>query len=218
MPRYLTEYQKQILSVLAEDGGFLTRRVTVAVRGNANLRHDSQMVRRELLELKHHGLVRELDNQKPVCWCRTAAGTASLAQGIVTGTAETRSGSGSEQRERVEPGPAEQDAPTSSVSSPLRRRAFYAISKPTFWQRLGFGECSEHWMEDVEGYAPAYLATSTITFLDWRDRLRVLISGKVMTASATKTDVVVARATTKSRFSVLPPNYRSPSPAPQERT
>jgi len=103
MPRYLTESQKPILAVLSEDGGFTTNRVAVMARGNANLRHKSQMVRRELLELKRLGLVRELDDQKPVAWCRTYAGTVSLAQGIVTGGEDPQ---GLREAEgRVEPGP-----------------------------------------------------------------------------------------------------------------
>jgi hypothetical protein len=52
--------------------------VTVELYGNANLRRDSQMVRLKLLDLMSDGLVRPLDDQKPIAWCRTKAGTEAL--------------------------------------------------------------------------------------------------------------------------------------------
>ena len=90
----------------------------------------------------------------------------------------------------------------------------YEAKPRTLWQRLGFGTCSTPDMddlEDVEGFAPAYLESVNISVLDWRDRLRVLVSGKVMVVIAAKTDVVVRRAMSRGKISVLPPNHPLPS-------
>ena len=86
----------------------------------------------------------------------------------------------------------------------------YEAKPPTLWQRLGFGTCLPPNMddlEDAEGFAPAYLETGVINVLDRWDRLRVLISGKVLVVVATKTDVIVKRAVSRSNVSILPPDY-----------
>lgn len=80
------------------------------------------------------------------------------------------------------------------------------------WQLLGFGECSNPnpWPDEMEGMAPAYLATNTLIHLDFWDRLRILLSGKAMVAASTKTDVIVKRAVSASNTSVLSPTYKIP--------
>ena len=79
------------------------------------------------------------------------------------------------------------------------------------WLALGFGACSNPnpWPDEMPGFAPAYVTVNTIAVLDWRDRLRVLLSGKLMVAASVKTDVMVGKAETASHVSVLPP-YSSP--------
>ncbi len=85
---------------------------------------------------------------------------------------------------------------------------FYKEERPTIWQRLGFGSCGTPDMddlEDAEGFVVSYLITGVIVVLDWRDRLRVLISGKIEIVAATKTDVIVSKTLSRSKVSVLPP-------------
>lgn len=66
----LSEYEKRVLAALPADGGLLTRDVAAKVRpwfGTSAHMH-SAAVRSWLLHLEHLGLVRRLDNEKPVCW------------------------------------------------------------------------------------------------------------------------------------------------------
>lgn len=80
--------------------------------------------------------------------------------------------------------------------------------KRTIWDRMGFGTCSAR-MEDEDhpDLAEAYISTDVYSRFDWKDRLRILFSGKVMVSLATKTSVIVEKAVSASKVSVLPPNY-----------
>lgn len=90
--------------------------------------------------------------------------------------------------------------------------------KPAFsiWRALGFGTCVAPRMEEFDEdtrFAPARFQTDTIIVLDWKDRLRVLVSGKVMCTVSTKTAVAVPPgAISHSAISVLPPYFK---PAPR---
>lgn len=88
--------------------------------------------------------------------------------------------------------------------------------KPTLWNRMGFNTCHAN-LEDADhpDLAEAYITTNVFTNFDWRDRLRILFSGKIMTAVATKTNIPVDTAISKSIVSVLPPNY--PLKKPKEK-
>jgi hypothetical protein len=91
--------------------------------------------------------------------------------------------------------------------------AGYKVEKPTIWQRLGFGNCDAPYFDDDqfgEGWAPGQISTSVYAVLDWRDRLRVLISGRIKTATAIKTDHVVVQSYSACNFSVLPPRTALP--------
>jgi hypothetical protein len=74
--------------------------------------------------------------------------------------------------------------------------AFYAPDTRNWWQRLlsrMFPARSVPIPEDLDGWAPSYMQTHVVATLDWRDRLRVLVSGKVHIQTNTKTDVPVGR-------------------------
>lgn len=68
----LSEYDKKILDALDTVGGFTTggvaRRVTPKF-GNNNRQH-SGAIRSWLVNLEKNGLVKRMDNQKPVCWIK----------------------------------------------------------------------------------------------------------------------------------------------------
>jgi len=63
--------------------------------------------------------------------------------------------------------------------------------------------------EDTEGFAPSYLVTSCVCQLDWADRLRVLVSGRLHVEIQTKTDVIVRRTQSQGTACVLPPSRAS---------
>lgn len=73
------------------------------------------------------------------------------------------------------------------------------------WKRLGFGRCKAYWPEDIEGYAPAWLGCDVYATFDWKDRLRILISGRVMVSCAIKTDVGVTKSQVRTSISVMRP-------------
>lgn len=69
----LTDWHRKILAELDAQGGFTTGQVAARVSPvfGHNRRTHSGAVRGWLLELKAAGLVREMDDQKPVCWVKT---------------------------------------------------------------------------------------------------------------------------------------------------
>jgi hypothetical protein len=80
---------------------------------------------------------------------------------------------------------------------------------PSFRQRLLwrlFPTRSVPIPEDTDGFAPSYIMTRVISNLDWKDRLRVLLSGRLAVETQTKTDVVVSKMVSQSVVYVLPPN------------
>lgn len=96
------------------------------------------------------------------------------------------------------------------------------IHKPTFWQRLwsrlGFGS---RWDEELfewrsadpqpdDWFVPGTLTMRTMTHVGWRDRLRLLISGRCEVCTYTRTDALVHRAETRAQFSVLSPAWHHP--------
>ena len=89
-----------------------------------------------------------------------------------------------------------------------RQTAFYSVHKPTLWERLGFRECyapRPPEMEEAPGWSESWFIVVTRVHLDWKDRLRLLISGNLMIDHAIKTDVPIARSQATSAISVLPP-------------
>jgi len=81
----------------------------------------------------------------------------------------------------------------------------------SLWHRLGFGEPAYPRFDDIPDdhplYAPAFLATTSIVHLDWRDRLRALVSGRVMVRVSSKTDVTIRRVLSRAKTAVLPPSW-----------
>jgi hypothetical protein len=77
----LTSTTAALLKVLSEDGGFTTGRVSELAQNisyGGNNRQRSGAIRAWLMELKQQGLVVFLDDQKPICWKRTQAGSRAL--------------------------------------------------------------------------------------------------------------------------------------------
>ncbi|WP_150670963.1 hypothetical protein [Pandoraea anhela] len=68
----LSEYDKKILGILDARGAYTTADVAKRVEPQFghNRRTHSGAVRSWLLNLERQGLVRRLDDQKPVCWLK----------------------------------------------------------------------------------------------------------------------------------------------------
>jgi hypothetical protein len=90
---------------------------------------------------------------------------------------------------------------------------YYALQRFSLWRCLGFGECRALRPEEdelTEGWAPSWFAVGTKAHLDWRDRLRVLISGNLHIDHAIKTDAIINKSRATSAISVLPPGRIRP--------
>lgn len=85
------------------------------------------------------------------------------------------------------------------------------------WGRLGFGRRVPVDFEDgvhgevttwAGGYFEGYCTVDVYTRLDWRDRLRVLVSGWLTTRVHIQTDVEVRRMRSMAASGVLRPGFR----------
>lgn len=77
----LHDHDRKILAVLDERGAFTSGQVSsAAFPGARSRRQTSGAVRSWLDDLKRRGLVAKADDQKPVCWIRTPAGTVALSE------------------------------------------------------------------------------------------------------------------------------------------
>ena len=77
----LTDTDATLLGLLSEDGGLTTGRVASGIKRSVFPRRKlSAVVRVALMKLRDRGLVAFRDDQKPVLWVRTRAGTLALAR------------------------------------------------------------------------------------------------------------------------------------------
>lgn len=86
--------------------------------------------------------------------------------------------------------------------------AFYAKDTRPFWRRWIaqlFPSKAVPIPDGLEGFAPSYMVTHVVSVLDWRDRLRVLVSGRIHVEIKTKTDVVVSEMHSESVLYVEAP-------------
>jgi hypothetical protein len=85
--------------------------------------------------------------------------------------------------------------------------AIHGAKEPqwSFWRALGFGRAHAQRPEEQEGFAPGCLVTNIYLCVDWKDRLRLVATGKAHVQTATQTDAIVRRARSISAFRVLPP-------------
>lgn len=80
-PMTLTKNEYALLQAIDAHGGYTTADVSsrCGIRyAQDNRRLRSAAMRSWLMALKRQGFVRYLDDQKPVCWVRTEAGTAAI--------------------------------------------------------------------------------------------------------------------------------------------
>jgi hypothetical protein len=85
---------------------------------------------------------------------------------------------------------------------------YYTVSKPTIWQRLGFGRAHAERPEELEreeGFAPSWFITETYGHFSFLDRVRILVSGNIHVQCAIKTDQIIEKSKAVSAISVLKP-------------
>lgn len=90
---------------------------------------------------------------------------------------------------------------------------YYAADNRPLWKRWLSRLFPQQYLpipEDLEGFAASYMVTGVVAHLDWKDRLRVLVSGNLRVEIQTKTDVIVTTMVSTSLMSVLPPGKHSP--------
>jgi hypothetical protein len=87
------------------------------------------------------------------------------------------------------------------------RNCDYSEFKPTIWHRLGFGRARRSLPEQDERFVEGALVTESTIYLDWTDRFRTLISGRINHVTITQTDVSVNCARSVSSVKVMPPAW-----------
>jgi hypothetical protein len=91
--------------------------------------------------------------------------------------------------------------------------AYYVRFKPTIWYRLGFRARSPERPdidELVPEWAPSLFVVEAKAHLDWKDRIRILVSGNIVIESVIKTDVAIGRSEATSGVGILPPGALRP--------
>lgn len=75
------------------------------------------------------------------------------------------------------------------------------------WRKLGFGarRAPEFPLYQRQRMAAGELTTLTTVHLDWRDRLRLILSGSMLVEARSITDVPVRSVLTNSAVGILPP-------------
>lgn len=104
-----------------------------------------------------------------------------------------------------------QDAPQRPIMATCAKESLSS----RIWRTLGFGMNSRMDMvdwrcEEEPDFAPGALITDTVAHLDFLDRLRVLVSGRVRVEVSTKTDVLVKKSKSMAAVGVMPPVYPIP--------
>lgn len=76
-------------------------------------------------------------------------------------------------------------------------------------QHLGFGRCAPDRFDDISdddlNWATGRFETETFIRVDILDRLRLLVSGKMMVVVSSKTSVSVQKAISRSNVAILSP-------------
>lgn len=83
--------------------------------------------------------------------------------------------------------------------------------RPTFLERL-FPARPIMPPRDSDDFARGWITLRTITYFSWKDRLRLLVSGRTELIAYTQTNVYVERAVSTSVQSVLPPRRSKRAP------
>lgn len=90
----------------------------------------------------------------------------------------------------------------SNLSAPLQRTPTQRL-----WDWLGFGQSYPEIspLEDSPNFAPGALVINTKVNVGWPDRLRLLLSGRVVVRTRTVTKEPITVAITRSTFSICRP-------------
>jgi len=76
--------------------------------------------------------------------------------------------------------------------------------KPTIWHRLGFGHAHVGpWDEPDKDDDDKYTCSDIVAVLDWKDRLRLLVTGRLSVALRVKTEHDAGRVEGRSAVKVM---------------
>lgn len=82
-------------------------------------------------------------------------------------------------------------------------QAGYQVFGPTIWHRLGFhARYVPPW--DDDGH---YLVTEVTIQFDWLDRLRLLVTGRVVLMTRSRTEVPAGKVESRSAVGVVGPGW-----------
>lgn len=102
--------------------------------------------------------------------------------------------------------------PGASGYMPMSPNAFY--KKPSrklrFYRWLGFTNRRAPQPETPEftnGFSKEWFSVAAVAMFTWRERLLILISGRILCHQSIKTDKVIKKSNSTCVFSVLPPGY-----------
>lgn len=92
----------------------------------------------------------------------------------------------------------------------MTHHAFYAPDPRAGWKRL----LTRLWPrqrfetpESIDGFAPGYSVVQTVVHVSWRDRLRVLVSGRCDVEAHVYTETTLRRVYALGNFTVRPPAF-----------
>lgn len=105
-------------------------------------------------------------------------------------------------------------------ATPPGTGGYYLEYRPSrmerLWRRLGFQHPHVP-IQHLHWPCGDKVHTDIIVGLDWRDRLRVLVSGRIGVTNVTDTSGRPGEMLTRSAFGVLPPQRRPRAPREQAR-
>lgn len=79
---------------------------------------------------------------------------------------------------------------------------YAAVFKPTIWHRLGFGHAYiGPWHPENDD--DKYTCSDIVVVLDWKDRLRLLVTGRLSVALRVKTEHDAGRVEGRSAVKVM---------------
>lgn len=83
-------------------------------------------------------------------------------------------------------------------------QAYAQAFKPTIWHRLGFGHAHvAPWDEPDKEDDDHYVMTDIVVTVDWKDRLRLLLTGLLSVAVRVKTEHEAGRCEGRSHVKVM---------------
>ena len=106
---------------------------------------------------------------------------------------------------------AESEPEVSIAAGAPTPNAFAMEYRPTlrerFWRKMGFHHHHPEMSEEGEKF-PGWIMLQSVSHIDWRDRLRILVSGRILFKAEIRCDVPVGETISAAALSVIAPGER----------